>query len=239
MQHPEWASTRCNIRNGHLQGATTKMEQRVAQHCLQQSSTSRYGIDIVNSKFDQKIWNNKFDQKIWIQHWHRHRHRDHQDGQEEQQPSSTLKGHVHNNLADIITSMVESECTTSGQHSLKPFCVSSTSTSGACNSTSCLVDVHSIVPSKGVTTTRCIATSTTAVQRQDATTSVANHCHHCHQQHWYKKNSLSSRSSSSTTSTTSTTSSSSTGAVFSVNSQQFSRRRLQRQEFIRNNQFNK
>ena len=109
----------CNIRNGHLQGATTKMEQRVAQHCLQQSSTSRYGIDIVNSKFDQMIWNNKFDQKIWIQHRHRHRHHDHQDGQEEQQPSSTLKGHVHNNLADIITSMVESECTTSGQHLVK------------------------------------------------------------------------------------------------------------------------
>ena len=91
---------------------------------------------------------------------------------------------MHNNLADIITGMVESECTTSGQHLLKTFALSSTSTSGARNSTSCLVDVHSIVPSKGVTTTRCIATSITAVQRQDATTSVANHCH---QQKWHNK----------------------------------------------------
>ena len=72
----------CNTRNGHFQGATTKMEQRVAQHCLQQSSTTRYGIDIVNNKFDQKIWNNKFDQKIWIQQCHLQ----HRDGQEEQQP---------------------------------------------------------------------------------------------------------------------------------------------------------
>ena len=96
------------------------------------SSIRRYGfnigidIDIAIIKMDKKSNNHR-------QHW---------------------KGHVHNNLADIITSMVESECTTTGQHSLKTFAFSSTSTSGARNSTSCLVDVHSIVPSKGVTTTK-------------------------------------------------------------------------------------
>ena len=96
------------------------------------------------------------------------------------------KGHVHNNLADIITSMVESECTTKWFNILlKPFCsFINIDLKESRNSTSCLVDVHSIIPSKGVTTTRCIATSTTAVQRQDATTSVANHCH---QQHWYNE----------------------------------------------------
>ena len=59
----------CYIWNGYQQGATSgmgisKVQQRVAQYCLQQSSKSRYGIDIVNYKFDIKMWNRCRQQQV-------------------------------------------------------------------------------------------------------------------------------------------------------------------------------
>ena len=183
----------CNIRSGRQQGAMSGMgiSKVQQQKWITTVQHIELNIDIVknikqkNNELHNIVYNKvrhqdmastlsttSSNQKIWLQHRHRHLHHDHQDGQEEQQPLSTLKrpraqqfrwsqrdgGWVRNKSSTFVQALLR---------------FSSTSTSGVRNSTSCLVDVYSIVPSKGVTTTRCIATSTTAVQRQDATTSVA------------------------------------------------------------------
>ena len=190
VQHPEWASPRCNNKNG-LQQFSTKNSTSTWWRTSSRRTTSCTTLS--TTKFDIKIW-----------HRHRQQSKDMEQQVRSEDMDSTLaststswssrwtrrattivnierpraqqsRWHHHKHGREWVHNKVV-------QHLLKTFAVSSSSTSRSPRSTSCLVDVHSIVPSKGVTTTRCIATSTTAVQRQDATTSVANHCH---QQHWH------------------------------------------------------
>ena len=92
VQHPEWASPRCNNKTGLQQFSTTS-----STSTLRGTRTSCTTSSTTTSLIWSKDMNNKFDQNIWLQHWHRDLHRDHQDGHEEQQPWSTLKSHVHNN----------------------------------------------------------------------------------------------------------------------------------------------
>ena len=93
VQHPEWED---------LQSATTKMDhnssaqwtsaatwRRATTSCAELSTTS--SIKDMDSILSSK----------------------HRDGRGEQQPpsKSTTKDHMHNNPADVITSMTEGECT--------------------------------------------------------------------------------------------------------------------------------
>ena len=151
VQHPEWASPRCNNKMDHNSSA---QEFHID---IKENNDKLHNI-VYNNKFDQNIWNSKFDQKIWIQHWHRDLHHDHQDGQEEQRPSSrttSRESHVHNNSADIITSMIEVSAQQSGSTIVKDFrgfiIIDLTESALHILSFRCSL----IVPSKGVTMTRC------------------------------------------------------------------------------------
>ena len=162
LQHPEWASPRRNNKNGlqqspqriqHRHGEEHQAEeqQRVAQHCLDKiqhqdmelassarSSIKRCGFNIGIEMTSRSSRSTRGATTIF--------------------ENNIRENHVHNNPANIVTSMVEGVCTsTSGSTTIL---ISSTF------STSCHHRCSLQVPSKGATTTKCTAMTSTMTAQQ-------------------------------------------------------------------------